>query len=707
MNLDALILKHILLEQDEEPETDQETEKELSPFEEDPMGFILKKYHTLNELLTELMTDSFQEYLNAIFIVAPKPTTFKVLLHNGQYFFLTYLDKAYQATISGKNYYLMTVGEKQLCMQAIARLLRYGSPLKTKGPEGAEQGTEGAEESGGDETGGGEAAPETPPAEGGEEGEETLTEAMILSEMIKQSGIQEGPKTISRPSTGNETSLKEGLVCLFYDVFKIPSLVTEIEDLHSLVTTKQAAEVIKEEDVKKVIDKIAQVYNKNKQYYGSGKSMPENLDLYIKYIFLTGQEIDTLTNAISAAASMHKDVSAAGRVIRNQDFEKIRAKAVSLIKEQYDIRLEPDNWCPGDVYVVLNQSGVSNALKADTVNVGRSSINHQFEKNGDLIAVSLKEEKAQAGKATTFAKTVFNSDFDANIDSNDKYGTSDNKDLAKISANIARFEDYYYGPKRGGKRAQSYINSITKDGKLHASVNSILQAAGKAKVKTENIKTNVKSEEDFYNENKSLFNDLESAVKTIKSKLTGAESSTKVKKSFTTSRDKFINDIKKYKIEVSAEDSNKFSKDIEKENEDYVKVLSMKTSTYELASLIIDKWTDKNAKISPAYKKIQEITNPFVALTAFAIAEAGLSPSFYKVIGSSKSLMGHADYFDAKAEVDIDSSSTKMTLVDSPKQAGFLLSYITKLGKKSYSTKLVFRFAGSQIRIEVQELKAQ
>jgi hypothetical protein len=123
--------------------------------------------------------------------------------------------------------------------------------------------------------------------------------------------------------------------------------------------------------------------------------------------------------------------------------------------------------------------------------------------------------------------------------------------------------------------------------------------------------------------------------------------------------------------------------------------------------LIIDRWTDKNAKISPAYKKIQEISNPFVALTAFAIAEAGLSPSFYKVIGSSKSLMGHADYFDAKAEVDIDSSSTKMTLVDSPKQAGFLLSYVTKLGKKNYSTKLVFRFSGSEIRIEVQELKAQ
>ena len=701
MNLDALILRQMLLEQEEE-QPEQEEKKELTPFEQDPLGFILKKYVSLNELLTELMTDSFKEYLNAIFIVAPKPTTFKVLLHNGQYFFLTYLNKAYQATISGKNYYLMTLGEKQLCMQAIARLLRYGSPLKTKGPEGAEQDTGSMEGETGAE-GGETPAPETPPAEGGEE----LKEATILAEMLKRQLFNEAVKSVSRPSTGNETSLKEGLVCLFYDVFKIPSLVTEIEDLHTLVTTKQAASEIKEEDVTKVTNKISQVYNKNKQYYGSGKSMPENLDLYVKYVFLTGQEIDTLTNAISAAASIHKEVSAEGRIIRNQDFDKIRTKAVSLVKEQYNISLQADNWCPGDVYLVLNQAGVSNCLKADTVNIGKDSINHQFEKDGDIIAVSLKEEKAQAGKATTFANTVFSNSFDANVDPNDKYGTSDNKDLAKISAKIARFEDYFYGPKRGGKRSQSYINSITKDKKLHGSVNSILQAVGKPKIKTDGIKPEYKSEDAFYKANKTIFDDLESAIKTIKSKLTGSDSTAKVKKSFTTSRDKFISDIKKYKIEVSAEDSNKFSKEVEKENEDFIKVLSMKTATYELASLIIDRWTDKNAKISPAYKKIQEISNPFVALTAFAIAEAGLSPSFYKVIGSSKSLMGHADYFDAKAEVDIDSSSTKMTLVDSPKQAGFLLSYVTKLGKKNYSTKLVFRFSGSEIRIEVQELKAQ
>jgi hypothetical protein len=699
--MDSLILKNILLREIDEEDAEKEEDQSQSPFEKDPMGFILKKYVTLNELLTELMTPSFKEYLDAIFIVAPKPTTFKILLHNGQYFFLTYLEKAYQATISGKNYYLMTTGEKQLCMQAIARLLRFGSPLKTKGPEGSEQGPE-AEDTGESAA---ETTPETPPAEGGEE--ETLAESVILKHILKKLVLTEATTDIKRPNTGNDISLKEGLVCLFYDVFKDSSLVKDIEELHAIVTTKQAAEQIVEDDVKKIVDKIAQVYNKNKQYYGVGKSMPENLDLYIKYVFLKKEpkDIAILTNAISAAAVIHKEISAEGRIIREQNFENIRSKAVSLIKEQYNLRVLPDNWCPGDVYLVLNQSGIANCLKAETVNIGKSSLNYQFEKDGDLIALSLKEEKAQAGKATTFAKTVFTNSFEADIKPEDKYGTSDNKALAEISAKITRFQDYYYG--KGKSRPQSYINAITKNRVLHPSINSILKAAGKPTTKTEKLVKKYESEAEFLKVNKSLFDDLFSSIDVIKSKLSSGDSSKKVEDAFSKSRSKFIDDIKKYKVEVDAEDNKKFAKEIKEKNEDYIKVISMKTAAYELASLIIDKWTDKNAKISPAYKKIQDMTNPFVALTAFAIAETGLSPSFYKVIGSTKSLMGHADYFDAKAEIDIDSSSSTMKLVDSVGQAGFMLDYVTKLGNKKYATTLVFRFSNDSIRIEVQELKAQ
>jgi len=142
MNKDLEILKKLLAEADEDEttETPKEEPKEGS-FEENPMEFILKKYHSLKEIMSELMTEDFEEFVDGIFVMAPKPTTFKVMLHNGQYFFLTYLGPAYEAQIAGKKYYLKGIGEKERCMMAISRLLRFGTPLKTQGPEGAEQGT--------------------------------------------------------------------------------------------------------------------------------------------------------------------------------------------------------------------------------------------------------------------------------------------------------------------------------------------------------------------------------------------------------------------------------------------------------------------------------------------------------------------------------------------------------------------------------------
>lgn len=170
---DIDILKAIILKE-------AETENLPQGFEDDPMGFIVKKYPGLHEVLIYLMTESFRDYVDAIFVVAPKPTTFKIVLHNGQFYFLQFMGKTYQATVSGKNYYLMSIGEKERCMLAIARILRYGNPLKTKGPEGAEQGTRPAGEEGG---AGGEAPKETPEA-GGEEG--PVTESMILEAILKK-----------------------------------------------------------------------------------------------------------------------------------------------------------------------------------------------------------------------------------------------------------------------------------------------------------------------------------------------------------------------------------------------------------------------------------------------------------------------------------------------------------------------------------------
>ena len=111
----------------------------VQSFEDDPMGFILKKYPTMAETLQMLMSSAYKDYITGIYIVAPKPTTFRIVLHNDQDMFLTYLGKAYEASVSGKKFYLQTIGEKERCMAAISRLLTMGNPIKTKGPEEGEQ----------------------------------------------------------------------------------------------------------------------------------------------------------------------------------------------------------------------------------------------------------------------------------------------------------------------------------------------------------------------------------------------------------------------------------------------------------------------------------------------------------------------------------------------------------------------------------------
>ena len=114
-------------------------EPKVKSFEDDPINFILQKYPTLRKTLEMLMSPAYKDYITGIYIIAPKPTTFRIVLHNGQSFMLTFLGKAYEATVAGKKFYLQTIGERERATNAIARLLAVGNPIETKGPEGEEQ----------------------------------------------------------------------------------------------------------------------------------------------------------------------------------------------------------------------------------------------------------------------------------------------------------------------------------------------------------------------------------------------------------------------------------------------------------------------------------------------------------------------------------------------------------------------------------------
>ena len=104
-------------------------------FESNPLEFILQKYPTLTKTLVDLLTEDFRDYITGVYIMAPKPTTFKIVLHNNRYFHLIFMgDDKYEAKISGKKYWLAKLGEFQEATMSIADLLMLGTPPSTEGP---------------------------------------------------------------------------------------------------------------------------------------------------------------------------------------------------------------------------------------------------------------------------------------------------------------------------------------------------------------------------------------------------------------------------------------------------------------------------------------------------------------------------------------------------------------------------------------------
>lgn len=165
------ILKYLIEHQVRKFLKEQDEIPAALTFEDDPVNFILKSYPSLEQNLILLLSNAFKDYITGIYITAPKPTTFKIVLHNGQEFLLTYLGRAYEATILARRYYLLTIGDKEKAIKAVRNLLQLGKPMNIQGPGEELEANAGTEQQPA-EGGAGEAPAETTPPEGGSPEEE-------------------------------------------------------------------------------------------------------------------------------------------------------------------------------------------------------------------------------------------------------------------------------------------------------------------------------------------------------------------------------------------------------------------------------------------------------------------------------------------------------------------------------------------------------
>ena len=88
---------------------------------------VLLKFPQLKKVLVDLLTNQFETFVTDIQWVAPKPTTFRIVLGNGENFMLIWMKRSWVATVEGKRYYLLNLNEEENAVSAIARVLSYGS----------------------------------------------------------------------------------------------------------------------------------------------------------------------------------------------------------------------------------------------------------------------------------------------------------------------------------------------------------------------------------------------------------------------------------------------------------------------------------------------------------------------------------------------------------------------------------------------------
>ena len=94
----------------------------------------LTKFPELKKVIVNLLTTEFDNFLSSLDWIAPRPTTFRVNLKNGQFFLLIYGKRSWIAQVEGKKYYLLNLPEEERAAEAIARILRYGK-MKKDGEE--------------------------------------------------------------------------------------------------------------------------------------------------------------------------------------------------------------------------------------------------------------------------------------------------------------------------------------------------------------------------------------------------------------------------------------------------------------------------------------------------------------------------------------------------------------------------------------------
>lgn len=548
-------------------------------------------------------------------------------------------------------------------------------------------------------------------------------EVEILNKLLEERGLQ--PLPLPEESlyiiTESATDDKENTVCAIIDILNLYS--------------KKGAEELLTNHFNLVKAKAFTSTNKLHEEYKANKAALKNLNLqalsgspFNKYSSSIGNVLNLLglgrsesidvkvtLNSISAGLIIFKNIANNKpiNIFRGDEFNAVRKKATDIYKAETGQTITPDNWCPGDIYVSFGDP-TPNALKADSIVLetkGKLPLNKFFTvkpSTKTFTAVSLKQQDAQAGKATTFSKNVFQTNLKLDSKPSDYLeGKNTDKSQLKLLKTIKRYEAY--ASKATASEQKQPATKILEKGLEVLRYAGVLTSRDKSQ-KSKELQPYFKgSVKDFTPRGKAVVSFLQqvNAVSKKSKKAAGDDINT-LEKNFIQARKNFLGALRASNVDIkSVTKSEALFNDMQKQlKQDAPTYIVQKTATYDFFTNIFNDWTAKTkGSLKPHFQTLSKVANPFVALTMFAIAEAGISPPFVKAIGSEQSAEGaHMDSFNHDYVINNTTSAKEISITDSASAAGFDARFTMDFKTKKYSIKLSFRFSGTEIRVEVQEL---
>ena len=543
-------------------------------------------------------------------------------------------------------------------------------------------------------------------------------EIIIINEALEAEGLSTLPlpevdkaKPVKKYQKGfiNNTGTKEGLVMYF-----------ATQETKTLI---QAANKIINNTATQLKFNVSTITSERYDGVpkGSADTKADVLLLNTSTDVFSNQDKQHYLNAISSAKYIHKKIGVidSNLIDRGAIFNTIRKQA-KIITEDMKVGLDVDKWCPGDIYIysALPDEAVIEAIT--TLSVGEDSLNALFmdkfaaPKKGKILAISLKEAVARGGKATSFRKV---------LKKGPDYPTASDlpPDLGRLKDVVTQINAF----KKGLKNSQGMLGSygelsdaeknlivLAKSKKYQKSASTLLIVISKTlkKVLGAEYQPGLGKDKVMKISKALVLSDKLLSILTVAVDSFLNEVYAVVYAVYNNSRDKFISSLKTDTYDVSE------SKPIPKANntEDLgnsVETLLKKANCYIVAIDLISNLSTK-LKIPKTFTSLANQKNPFIALAAFAMSQTGLSPSFYKLVGSDdigEIGVAHTEFFPSNGILSLP-PKTLIKIQDTVKAKGigttFTVSqYQNKKEINKYIVDLGFLYSGTSFKIEINEIK--